>query len=409
MVKQEYIDKLVSIQGFSVEGLRFIETEGQNGLEIVLKRCRKRYRCACGRTSRNSHDSYMRCVRDLPFGPYLITHLIFEQHRISCRRCGVVTESLDFVSPRVTYTKRLAASVALSCMEIRSIKAVAQQYQLHWETVKNIDKNALEERLPEEGDTDATLLAVDEFSLKKRHHYATTVIDVQNRDVLSVNEGRDSQALAKFFLKMSPQQRDRIKAVAMDMWPAFESATRAFCPNAEIVYDPFHIIQAYNRDVVDKVRIAEYKRAKQEEKDVIKGSRFILFKNKENLDKEKDEPVKLHHLLQLNKRLNTVHILKDDLKLLWQYKRQWAAQNCFDRWYRRAIYSKIEPLKKFAKTLKKHLPGILAHCKYPIHTGVLEGINNKIKVIKRIAFGFRDTKYFFLKIRGAFQNYHTLP
>jgi transposase len=106
------------------------------------------------------------------------------------------------------------------------------------------------------------------------------------------------------------------------MWPAFASATKAFCPNAEIVYDPFHIIQAFHRDVIDKVRVAEYKKAKKKEKDVIKGSRFLLFKNQENLNDEKGEPVKLQRLLQLNKRLNTVYILRDDLKCLWQYKSQ---------------------------------------------------------------------------------------
>jgi transposase len=407
MVKQEYIDKLVSIQGFSVGSLHFVELAEDQRLEIVLKRDKRRYSCGCGRISRRCHDRNLRRVRDVAFGPYFVTHLIFEQYRISCKKCGIVTEALDFVAPRVSYTKRLAASVALSCQEIRSIKAVAQQYHLHWETVKNIDKQALEERLPQEGDTDATLLAVDEFSIKKRHQYATTVANVQTSEVLFVGEGRDSETLAKFYLKMSSEQRERIQAVAMDMWPAFASATKTFCPNAEIVYDPFHIIQAFHRDVIDKVRVAEYKKAKKKEKDVIKGSRFLLFKNQENLNDEKDEPVKLQHLLQLNKRLNTVYILRDDLKYLWHYKSQWAANNCFEHWYKRAIYSKIEPLKKFAKTLKSHLPGILAHCKYPIHTGLSEGINNKIKVIKRIAFGFRDYDYFFLKIRGAFHNYHT--
>ena len=407
MVKQEYIDRLVGIQGFSVSSLEFIEAANHQELFIHLRRHKDTYVCGCGRISHLRHDHRLRRVRDLPFGPYFVTRIVFAQYRISCKTCGIVTEALDFVAPRVTYTKRLAASVALSCQEIRSIKAVAQQYKLHWETVKNIDKQALEERLPQEGDTDATLLAVDEFSIKKRHQYATTVANVQTSEVLFVGEGRDSETLAKFYLKMSVEQRERIQAVAMDMWPAFASATKTFCPNAEIVYDPFHIIQAFHRDVIDKVRVAEYKKAKKEEKDVIKGSRFLLFKNKENLNDEKGEPIKLHHLLQLNKRLNTVYILKDDLKCLWQYKSQWAANNCFDQWYKRAIYSKIEPLKKFAKTLKRHLPGILAHCKYPIHTGLLEGINNKIKVIKRIAFGFRDNAYFFLKIRGAFQNYHT--
>jgi len=408
MVKQEYIDELIGIQGFSVSGLQFIEADSAPSLEIFVQRQKQVYHCRCGRSFDGYHDRRLRRVRDLPFGPHKISYLNFEQYRVACPVCGVVTEALDFVDARVGYTKRLAADVALSCQELRNLKSIAKQYQLHWETVKNIDKQALEERLPQEGDTDAELLAVDEFSIKKRHHYATCVVDVQVPQVLFVGQGRSSQSLADYYLKMGRKRCAKIKAVAMDMWPAFESATKAFCPNAQIVYDPFHIIQAYHRDVIDKVRVAEYKNAKKKDKDVFKGSRFLLLKNKENLNQEKDEPAKLQNLLALNRRLNTVYVLRDDLKRFWHYRAQWAAKRWFDGWYRRAIYSKIKPLKKFARSLKTHLPGILAHCQYPIHTGVLEGINNKIKVIKRIAFGFRDFQYFFLKIRGAFHNYHTL-
>ena len=201
---------------------------------------------------------------------------------------------------------------------------------------------------------------------------------------------------------MGKERCDKVEAVAMDMWQPFEKATREYCPKAKIVYDPFHIIKNYGSQVVDRVRIDEAKKASESGKEVFKGSKYLLLKNKENLSVEKDEPARLQDLLNLNRNLTKVYVLKDDLKQFWTYKREYWAKRFFDHWYRRAIYSDIEPLKKFARSLKSHLDGILAHCKYPIHTGTLEGINNKIKVIKRVAFGFRDLQYFFLKIRGAF-------
>ncbi|GFP31428.1 transposase, partial [Candidatus Hakubella thermalkaliphila] len=152
---------------------------------------------------------------------------------------------------------------------------------------------------------------------------------------------------------------------------------------------------------MDKVRVSETKRAQEKYKDLYKGTRYILLSNSENLKDWQQE--KLSELLALNKRLFTVYVLKDDLKRLWHYRSPYYAEKFFWGWYRRAIYSKIEPLKKFARMLKRRLRGILAHCRYPIHTSVLEGINNKIKVIKRVAYGYRDMQYFFLKIRGAFR------
>lgn len=408
MVKQDYIDKLVSIQGFSVVALRYCEHEDGKDLVIILTRNRIAFRCSCGLEYNIFYDSKLRAVRDLSFGPYKRSWIVFLQCRIACRDCGVVTEALEWVEPRFRYTKRLAAAVALSCKEVRSIKAIADQHGLHWETVKEIDKKALEQELPEVGETEAILLAVDEFSIRRRHNYATTVIDAENPSVLYVGEGRTEQSLASFYRKMGPDRCSRIDAVGMDMWRPYEAATRDYCRHAKIVYDPFHVIQAYGRDVVDRVRVAEYKRASEKQRDVIKGSRYLLLKNRSNLDKEKDEHERLSRLLVLNRNLSKVYVMKDDLKHLWHYRYKAWAERRFNEWYRRAMYSRIDPLKKFARTLKSHLDGILSHCKYPIHTSVLEGFHNKVKVIKRIAYGYRDLEYFFLKIRGSFRPIHTL-
>ncbi|MCP4612747.1 MAG: ISL3 family transposase [Planctomycetes bacterium] len=402
-VKQDYIDVMVSLQGFSVRMVGAVdESDGSKSLMIELRRKHGVYRCRCGREFTARYDSRERCVRDLSYGPYNRSYLMFWQARIDCPECGVVNEALDWVLPSVSYTKRLAAAVALSCREVRSIKSVAKQYDLHEHTVKAIDKAALEADLPDVSDLSPRLLGVDEFSIRRGHEYGTTVVDLEDMTVPYVAEGRTKDSLADFYKALGHEKCEVIEAVAMDMWRPYKEATKEYCPNAEIVYDPFHIIAAYGREVIDKVRMQEFRRANDEEKKFIKGSKYLLLKNRGNLDRGRDEPARLKDLLRFNRVLSVVYLLKDDLKQLWKYRRASWALKWLDSWYKRAIYSKIEPLKKFAKMLKAHKTGIISHCWYRIHTGFLEGVNNKIKVIKRVAYGFGDMEYFFLKIRGAF-------
>ncbi|MBU4174525.1 MAG: hypothetical protein KKB90_04040 [Actinobacteria bacterium] len=170
MVKQEYIDQLVGVQGYIVVALHFGEGKksGDKELVIEIERVEDRCRCRCGREFDTYYDKSLRMVRDLPYGPYKRSWLCFMQARVDCPECGVVTEQLSFRDPWATHTKRLAAEVALSCREVRSIKAIAEQYSLNWKTVKEIDKKALIQELPSPADTPARLLAVDEFSIKKR-------------------------------------------------------------------------------------------------------------------------------------------------------------------------------------------------------------------------------------------------
>lgn len=394
---------MLGMPGWSVKFVGTVEDwDDKDHLMIEIVRREKRYRCRCGREFDKSYDGDYRSVRDLAYGPHKRSTLVFWQARVDCPDCGVVTERLDFVEPRVGYTKRLAAAVALSCREFRTIKSIAEQYDLHRVTVKNMDKAALESDLPDPSETSPRLIGVDEFSIRKRHHYATTVVDLEYMTVPYVAEGRNKESLSGYYQALGEDKCAKIEAVAMDMWPAYEESTREHCKNAAIVYDPFHIISSYGREVVDKVRVDEMKKAMGEGKELLKGSRYLLLKNAENLSPERGEPVRLQEILRLNKRLNTVYVLKDDLKQLWWYRSEAWARKWFDGWYHRAIRSRIEPLKRFAKRLKNRLDGILSHCRYRIHTGFLEGVNNKIKVIKRIAFGYRDYEYFFLKIRGAF-------
>jgi transposase len=153
--------------------------------------------------------------------------------------------------------------------------------------------------------------------------------------------------------------------------------------------------------VIDKIRNSEYRKASKENKDVFKGSKYLLLKNKPNIRKQKHRR-QLKQLLEINEVINTVMILKDHLKHIWTYTSRTWANKALDQWCALASSLNNRSLNSFAKMLQRHKYGIINHCDYPIHTGKLEGVNNKIKVIKRKAYGYHDLRYFTLKIYQAF-------
>jgi transposase len=298
-------------------------------------------------------------------------------------------------------TKRLAESVVRLC-RVLPVKQVAEFYGLDWDTVKNLDVAALAAQLLPVDFSDVTVLAMDEFALRKGHRYATVVVEPHRKRVLWVGEGRSRETVRPFFALLGGAGCRRLEAVVMDMTTAYEEEVRAHCPNAVIVYDLFHVVAKYGREVIDRVRVDEAHRVRRDTavRKVIKGARWLLLRNRENVKPE--DRVRLQDLLAANRRLAAVYVLKDDLKHVWDYTYPGAATRFFTDWYQRAIRSRIDPLKKFARHLKRRLSGIIAHCRYPLHTSLLEGINNKVKVLKRMGYGYRDDGYFFLKIMAAF-------
>jgi transposase len=291
--------------------------------------------------------------------------------------------------------------VARLC-KVLPIKHVAEYFGLGWDTVKSIDKAYLAETLGPVDLADVEVIAMDEFAIQKGHRYATVIIDPDTKRVLWVGRGNGREDIRPFFEQLGEEGCQRLKAAAMDMNGAYEAEVRSQCPSAEVVFDLFHVVAKYGREVVDRVRVDEANRLKDDKpaRKIVKSARWLLLRNWENVTT--DDRVKLNELLNANRRLMTVYLLKDDLKHLWDYVYPGAAMRFWKQWYHRAIRSRIEPLKQFARRLKKYLPGIIAHCRWPLHTSLLEGINNKIKVIKRMAYGYRDDDYFFLKIRQAF-------
>jgi len=409
-VRQEHIARFVGIPEHIVRNIHFLDKTDQSTTDdtsvervvIELGRVARHFRCPCGRRFDRYYDCRDQFVRDLPWGPWSRVELLVPRFRVACPDCGVRTERLDWLGHGRRHTKRLADAVALACREVRSIKAIAEAFHLDWHTVKRIDKAALDAEINPPDLSGLKHLAIDEFSIKRRHTYGTIFLDVQRNRVVRVCATREKQAVVDVFERVFGREVCAgIEAVSMDWWPAYDEAVAQCLPNAEVVWDFFHIVKKYNLEVIDRVRLDEARRCQTRmERRSLKKTKFILLKNRRNL--LADELGRLKDLLRVNRRLATVYILRDALPRLWEYRYPACALRWFHSWYARAIRSRIEPLKRFARAIKDRLDGVLAHCRYPIHTGTLEGVNNKVKVIKRIAYGFRDQDYFFLKIRAHF-------
>jgi len=370
-------------------------------IELLPKAGHARRCSGCALMVEAIHDVQERWIRDLPaFGAdcWLLVHRV----RVACPLCGPKLEDLPWLEAYARVTVRLAESVARLC-RVLPIKHVAEEYALGWQTVKAIDKAYLKRELGPPNLDGLEQIAMDEFAIRKGHRYATVILEPMSKRVVWVGRGRSREDVRVFFELLGSERCARLKAVAMDMNGAYVEEVKAKCPNAEVVYDLFHVVAKYGREVVDRVRVDEANRLRDDKpsRKLIKSSRWLLLKNTENIKKEEDR-VRLKELLAANRQLMCVYVLKDDLKGLWDYRQPKRAMRFWRSWYARAIHSRIEPLITFAKRLKAYLPGILSHCRYPLHTSLLEGVNNKIKVLKRMAYGFRDDEYFFLKIRAAF-------
>ena len=353
----------------------------------------------CHASAPRVHSSYPRRVRDLNLASHRVV-LEVQQRRVRCARCrGVRSEAHEFVAGSARVTTRFAVYAAGLC-EIMSVKEVADHLDVDWKLVKRCDKEALQKQFAQTNTRGLRLLAVDEIAVKKGHQYLTIVLDYETGRVVWLGEGRRFETLGAFFQLMSPEEQAAIEAVAMDMWDPFIKAVRHYLPHARVVFDLFHVVQAYHREVLDEVRKAAYRKAEDEERRFIKGSRFLLYKNEENLS-DKERPL-LSELLKVNEDISTAYVLRDSLKAIWGARDPWQARRELRLWCRLAQESGIPALVKFAKKLRRYARGIIAHARYPIHTSCLEGINNRAKLIKRRSYGFHDNEYFSLKVKQAF-------
>jgi len=313
----------------------------------------------------------------------------------------VHVEKLDWLAKNPRYTQRFAMHVGKLCRDM-SNKAVAERERLHDSTVKALDKLYMQKQVDRAGLPAPRVIGVDELSIRKGHTYRVIVSDLERgRPIWVGGEGRKELDLDAFFAEIGPKKASRIQLAVMDMWKPFRNSVNHNIPQAQIIFDKFHIMRHLN-EALDEVRRSEYKRLKGQDRSFIKGQRYTLLSHQENLSLDGRHALK--KLLAANKRLNTAYVLKESFGQLWDYRTEQGARAFFERWKESLRWQRLEPYQKFVGLIEKHWDGIVSYC-HPdnkVSLGMVEGLNNKIRVLQSRAYGYRDEDYLKLKIIAAF-------
>ena len=323
-----------------------------------------------------------------------------ESRRIDCKRCGKVKrEKLDWLADNPFYSKRFAFFVGRRC-RVSTIKDVAQETHLDWRMVKDLEMQYMREQLRRAGTPAPKVIGVDEISIRKGHTYRIVVSDLlRRRPIWFGGKDRSEESMDEFYTWLGPKKSKRIRLAVMDMWKAFRNSTlkEAHAPQASILFDKFHVMRHLG-EALDKVRKSEYARLTGKDRRFIKGQKYTLLSRRENLTTTGRRSLKT--LLKANKRLNTAYVLREAFGQLWHYETEGWARRFFDHWRDALKWQRLEPYEKFAEMIDRHWDGIAAFCKpeNKVSLGFVEGLNNKIRVIQRRAYGLRDEEYLRLKI-----------
>lgn len=324
------------------------------------------------------------------------TVLFIQTPRLECRRCKrVLNASLPGIVPRCNYTKSFAR-IVVDLRKMMTIRDVAQYLGVSEGMVRSIDKAYLKKTFGTPRLRDLEVIAIDEIYVGRKHKFFTIVIDWKTGAIVFVGEGKGQDVLKPFWRRLR-SSRASIKAVATDMSSAYHAAVVKNLPKAKQVFDRFHIVKLMN-DKLTQLRRDLQSEAEQMDRKVLKGLRWLLMKHPDKLDESKNERVRLQEALDLNRSLAVAYYLKEDLSQLWQQETKASAARFLTDWCRRARASGIRVLITMANTLEGYRIGILNWYDYPISSGPIEGINNKIGALQRMAYGYRDKDYFIAKL-----------
>ena len=393
---------------FGVRGYRQVRETFREGQAIFhIEQPRERHRCShCGSAEVWDQGGVERTFRTVSIGakPAFIQ---LKVPRVLCFECGLVRQvKLGFADPKKRYTRAFERYV-LDLSRLMTIQDVAKHLDISWDTVKDIQAASLQRRFGKPKLHKLRQIAIDEIAIAKGHRYVTVVLNLLSGAVVFVGDGKGVDALKPFWRRLR-RARAKIVAVATDLSKAYIRAVRDNLPKAVHVFDRFHVVKLFNEKLSALRRQLYHQLQSESERKILKGTRWLLLKNPENLDPERNERERLLEALALNAPLATAYYLKEDLRQLWTQANKRTARRVLRDWLARARASGIRMLIQFAATLEEYQEGILAYYDYRISTGPLEGTNNKIKTMKRQAYGFRDHAFFKLKILGIHETKHAL-
>ena len=392
---------------FGIVGYHYVRQDFvEDATHFRIEQPRDRLRCAnCGSQDVWAQGGVERSFQTLPIGQQP-THIHFKVPRVWCGACGKHRQvKIPFADPKKHYTHSLARYALELCRRM-TIQDVVDHLLLGWDTVKEIQAKHLQRKFGRPKLHKLKQIAIDEINIGKGHRYLTVVLNLVSGAVVFVGDGKGADALKPFWKRLKASHA-KIEAVAIDMSAAYIKAVRDNLKQAVVVFDHFHVIKLMN-DKLSALRRQLFHELSAAGQKLLKGIRWLLVKNPENLDAKKKEPERLERALKLNEPLAIAYYLKEYLRTIWQQPGKAMARLVLEDWLHLARASGVKLLERFADTIEEHQEGILNYYDYRLSTGPLEGTNTKIKLLQRQAYGFRDHEFFKLKILGLHETKHAL-
>jgi transposase len=398
MSQIELISELMGLQGFEVIEDGVIIEEEEMVVPIVHSAGTGYRCCRCGQIYLWAYDHLAtRRIRDFPVWGRRC-YLEYAPARVACPECGVHVEGLDWCEPRERQTLRYERYIAMLCGLMPALD-VAELEGLDKNRVYRIDRKWLERREAQREDKSVRYLGMDEIAIRKGHRYATLFYDLERREVIGGVLSREEKAVNRFFRRFGKAACEKVEAVCTDLWSAYHNSVKRHLKNATLVFDKFHVY-GYLSQAIDQVRRDEQNRSlKEQGHELIKGSRWLWLKDRARLKRKHKET--LEEIMAANKNLHKAYLLKEDFAELYACQNKEEAEAFLKQWTTRCLRSGLEPFAELARRLRRWAHGILAYFTHHITNAVSEGINNKVKVLKRRSYGFHDFNYFLLKIMDA--------
>ena len=340
----------------------------------------------CGKSSKVHDRREERIWRHLDTCQ-LRTFIHCKTPRIKCEDHKTLTLDVPWAAEMGRFTK-LFERLAIDMLQAtKNRKSAAKLLRITWDEANGIMQRAVKRGMERRTDEEMPYIGIDEKSFLKGHKYATIMTDISGKRVLEVAENRDTKAVDTVWKSLSSKQINGIKAVSMDFWQAFINGAKTHAPDAAIVHDKFHIMK-YMNEAVDAVRKQEHRKLMSNDDESLKGHKYLFLKNKTDFTKENKRDFRNLNINQL--AVGRAWNRKELLRGLWKYSYQKSARTFFNKWYFSATHSRLKPVIKVAKMIKKYLENILTYLKHRISNGFAEGMNSVIQHIKATARGFRN-------------------
>jgi transposase len=390
----EILNRLINIKDYVIDSASTVFDEQSKIVKLYMLPQREAICNHCGCLCEQVKDRHLRKYRDLFFGVWK-AEIWIQKRRVVCRTCGIKSERTQFADERSNFTRRFEISVFRDTIE-EPIAKVSTRWCISWDATRNIERKYLQIWEQYKGPPrKVKWLGIDEICFGSKDNLYTIVSDLERGEVLGLISGNCTGSIDSFFKHMGIAFCNGVRAVCIDMWKAFATSVQNNCKNARIVYDKFHIIRHLN-NAVDEVRRSEFFRKGSENREIVRGKRWLILRRWFNLSISQKSLLK--EVFAINRRLAKAHYLKEIFGHLWFYKsRKWAIE-FLNRWRAELRWQRLLPLEKFYSMVEKHLDGILNYCDIKIPLGLVESLNGKIKTLLRRTRGFMDERHFALRI-----------